>query len=112
MTDDVSQGIARRRKARDFNLSLAGLAVPDEGVAPTRCRSGSEVDVVRALCRSRLVARLWRRFRFSGRRRGNKRVGVDNALLEFPYQRNKTIRSGPGVSLVCRSRWDVAPEQN
>src|SRR6202043_720630 len=85
MTDDIGQGISCRGKARDFNLSLAGLAVPDESVAPARRRSGSEIDVVRTLRRSRLRGRLWRRLRFSGRHTGN-RICVDNALLELPYQ--------------------------
>jgi len=112
MTDYISQGISRRGKARDFNLSLACLPVPDESVAPARRRSGSEINVVRALRRSRLPSRLWRRFRFNGRLTGNKRIRVDNALLELPYQRNETFRNGPRVSLVCRSRLDFALEQN
>ena len=53
MTDYISQGVSRRGKARDFNLSLACLAVPDESVAPARRRSCSEINVVRALRRSR-----------------------------------------------------------
>src|SRR5512141_2182414 len=108
ITDDISQGVSRRGKARDFNLSLACLAVPDESMAPARRRPGSEVDVIRALRRSRLPGRLWRRLRFSGRLTGNKRIGVDDALLELPYQRNETFRNGPGVSLACRSRLDFA----
>src|SRR3954454_3683632 len=80
MTDDISQGISGRGQARDFNLPLAGLAVPDESVAPARRRPGSEINVEWALRRSRLPSRLWRRFRFGGRRIGNKRIGVANAL--------------------------------
>src|ERR1700733_14609137 len=112
ITDDISQGISRRGKARDFDLSLARLPVPDESVAPACRRSGSEINVVRALRRSRLRSRLWRRFRFNRRLAGNKRIRVDNALLELPYQRNETFPNGPSVSLLFRSRLDFALEQS
>src|SRR5260370_17314205 len=112
ITDYVSQGISRRGKARDLNLSLACLPVPDESVAPARRGSGSEIDVVRALRRSQLPSRLRRRFRFNGRLTGNKRIRVDNALLELPYQRNETFRNAPRASLVSTTPLDFPLHQN
>src|SRR3954469_2984076 len=51
--EHVSPGVARWREARDLNGALAGLAVPDKGVAPARGRAGAEVDVIGTLFRAR-----------------------------------------------------------
>src|SRR5437879_10476325 len=99
MTKYISYGVSRRGKARDFNFSLACLPKPDESVSPARRRSGSEIDVVRALCRSRprLSSRLGRRFRFNGRLTGNKRIRVGGALVDLPSLGNQTFRTGARV---------------
>jgi hypothetical protein len=49
MTEYIRQGVSRGGKARDFDGSLACLPIPDESMSPARRRSGSEIDVVRAL---------------------------------------------------------------
>jgi hypothetical protein len=76
-------------------------------MSPTRRRSGSEIDVVRALCRSRswLSRRLWRRPRFSGRLTGNKRVrvggrAVSRAPLSHAVSMNVRIRLQCGRSVT------------
>src|SRR5882757_7166603 len=105
MTNYIRQGVSRRGEARYFNGALACLAKPDESVSPARRRSGSEINVVRALCRSRPrpSIRLWRRFRFKGRLGGNKRIRVGGALVDVPSLGSETLRTGASVNLVCRN---------
>src|SRR5581483_7449343 len=46
IAEHVGPGVTGRRQAGDLDRALAGLAVPDEGVAPARRRPRAEVDVV------------------------------------------------------------------
>src|ERR1700751_3488659 len=78
MAEAIFQGASRWRKARDFNRSLAGFAIPDESVPPARRRPGPEIHVVGALYRfrTRFPRGLRCGFGFDGALTGNESVGL------------------------------------